>query len=160
MLNSVANRNYLSRPYFLSFLSLLLFTACSSLQSSTLANRAEQLVEEGRYDQAIESYRSHIERRLAASDRPEWENPYFYLLRVTDIELMNSRPNEALKACSEAAANGVERGLISDRYRAIAAWHIDHKELQRAFDILKTHRELDPLLFDAMLDRVGRALPP
>lgn len=144
----------------LLLLFLVLPTACSSLRNTTLADRAEQLAEEGKYDQAIESYRKHIERRLAASDRPEWENPYFYLLRVTDIELMNSRPTDALKACAEAEANDVERGLISDRYRAIASWHVEHGDLQRAFDILKEHRELDPLLFDAMLDRIGRALTP
>lgn len=131
---------------------------CSSLRNASLPHQAEQLIQQEQYDQAIETYRRHIEARLAASGRPEWENPYFYLLQIADLQLKTARPKEALESCVEAERQGVENALLSDRYRAIAAWHIEHGNLQAAFDILKRYRNRDPLLFDSMLDRVGRAL--
>lgn len=131
---------------------------CSPLRATSLAERGEQLTEEKRYTEAIDAYRQHIEVRQLASARPEWENPHFYLLRIVDLELAASRPEEALKSCREAEAQGVERALVTDRYRAIATWHLEHGNLDPAFEILKQYRDRDPLIFDSMLDRVGRAM--
>jgi len=123
-----------------------------------LADQAEQLTKEGKYTEAIDTYRKHIQARLDESTRAEWENPYFYLLRVIDLQLKMEQPNEALRTCREAELQGVDYTLISDRYRAVAGWYEGHGHLDSAFQVLKTNRERDPLLFDAMLDRIGRAL--
>jgi hypothetical protein len=137
---------------------LLLTVGCSSFGSPSLAEQAERLAEESRTEDAIEAYRRHIEQRLNTSGRPDWENPYFYLLRIADLQLTMSKPDEALKTCVEAESKGVETSLLSDRYRAIAAWYIDHGDLQASFELLRRYRDRDPLLFDSMLDRVGRSL--
>jgi hypothetical protein len=131
---------------------------CTTLGSSSLVDQAEQLTEGGRYLDAIDTYRNHIQERLDDSARPDWENPYFYLLRIVDLQLKQERPQDALRTCREAEQQGIDLALISDRYRAIAIWYEEHGDLSAAFEILKSHREKDPLLFDAMLDRVGRAI--
>lgn len=131
---------------------------CTTLGGSSLADQAEQLTEGGRYFDAIDTYRKHIQERLDDSARPDWENPYFYLLRIVDLQLKQERPQDALRTCREAEQQGIDLTLISDRYRAIATWYEEHSDLSAAFEVLKSHREKDPLLFDAMLDRVGRAI--
>jgi tetratricopeptide (TPR) repeat protein len=132
---------------------------CGLLRSSTnAAQQAEELTQQGNYEEAISLYREHIQDRLAVTNRAEWENPYFYLLRIGDLHLRMEQPQAALDAYQEAEAHDIETGLISDRYRAVANWYIAHAQLQAAFDVLKKYRERDSLLFDAMLDRVGRAL--
>lgn len=141
-------------------LCVALFVSGCGLLSKPInsANQAEEFTQQGQYEEAIALYRAHIEDRLAVSNRAEWENPYFYLLRIGDLYLRMEQPQAALDAYREAEANKVEESLISDRYRAVAHWYIEHGQLQAAFDLLKTYRGKDSLLFDAMLDRVGRSL--
>jgi hypothetical protein len=110
-----------------------------------MVDHAEELLANSHHKEAIVAYRNHIQNRLAAADRPEWENPHFYLLRIADIELEMGEPVQALETCT-------------DRYRAIANWYIERRELDSAFKLLQKHRQRDPLLFDAMLDRVGREI--
>jgi hypothetical protein len=136
----------------------LYLLSCTSLRNGSLVDRAEQLAKECRYTEAIDTYRKHIEERLDESARPEWENPNFYLLMIVDLQLKMAKPENALRTCSEADQQGIEPALISDRYRAIATWYEERGDLADAFDVLKNYRERDPLLFDAMLDRVGRAI--
>jgi hypothetical protein len=143
---------------FLRALTCAFLMSCSSLGNGPSLNRAEQLAQEGRYSEAIATYREHIQERLNEPGRPEWENPNFYLLRIIDLQLKLAQPDDALRTCLEAEQRGIESSLISDRYRAIATWHEQRGDLHTAFEVLKTHRERDPLLFDAMLDRVGRTL--
>ncbi len=146
------------QTFHLLFITCLCLISCASLGNGSMVIQAEQLTEEGRYTEAIGTYRKHIQERLDDSTRPEWENPYFYLLRIIDLQLRMERPADALSSCREAEKQGVESILISDRYRAVASWHEQHGNLEAAFEVLKSNRERDPLLFDAMLDRIGRAL--
>jgi tetratricopeptide (TPR) repeat protein len=140
-------------------IALMSCSACSSwLASSPELYRAEELSQQERHQDAIAAYREHIEDRLTESKRPEWENPYFYLLRIGDLQLRLDDPTEALKSYEQAEEQKVEASLISDRYRAVAHWYIERDRLQEAFDLLQKYRDRDSLLFDAMLDRVGRAL--
>ncbi len=99
-----------------------------------------------------------MEYRATLSEKPADENPSFYLLIIGDILLRQDKIDEAVKAYADADASKVHPGLISDRYRTAAHWYETHEQLEKAVEILKAHRELDPLLFDAMLDRVSREL--
>ncbi|MFM1847507.1 MAG: hypothetical protein RL417_981 [Pseudomonadota bacterium] len=117
---------------------------------------AEESTRRGDISTAIESYRSHIAFRLTISDRPTWENPSFYELMIGDLELRRGDVAAALSAFERAEAAGIEQGLVSDRYRAAGAWlELNGREME-ALDLLKKYRERDPLLFDAMLDRIAK----
>lgn len=142
------------------FKALTIITLGFSLGCATLnrASKADELASQSRYPEAIELYREHMRVRLADNHRPDWENPHFYQLSIADLELRNLRPEDAIKACDEALASGVDQRLVSDRYRAIARWYQERGEFQKAFDLLSAHRGLDPLIFDAMLDRIGREM--
>jgi hypothetical protein len=144
----------------------LLLTGCS-IRSEDL-HRAEVLAREGRYDEAIAAYREHMQSRLQVTDRPEWENPYFYLILIGDVQLSRGDPLAALTlyqeaelklaSCQDPEAKSFHESLLSDRYRAVATWYMKHDQLQQALELLQRHRARDPLIFDAHLDRVARTL--
>jgi hypothetical protein len=140
-----------------SITTILLLSACVRYSSPTL-EEAEQLSREGRYDEAISGYRRHMEERLALENRPEWENPYFYLLLIGDIELGRNDVAASLRSYEEAERHGVHQTLISDRYRSVARYHEERGELEAARKVLETYRTRDPLLFESMLDRIARKL--
>jgi tetratricopeptide (TPR) repeat protein len=133
-----------------------LLAGCFS--SSDRVQRAEELSRQGDYDAAIALYREHMEARLAIEDRPEWENPYFYLLLIGDVQLGRGEPEAALQTYEEAERQKVEPTLISDRYRAVGRWYEEHGQLQKALEELSKYRDRDPLLFDVMLDRIAKKL--
>jgi tetratricopeptide (TPR) repeat protein len=137
--------------------SLIGLLGCFSQGSENL-RLADELSREGKYEAAIDAYRKHMEYRLSITNRPEWENPYFYLLLIGDEYLHRGAPVKALEQYQEAERKEVHPTLISDRYRAVARWYEEHGELQRALDVLKQFRDRDSLLFDAMADRVARTL--
>lgn len=142
-------------------LMILLWTGvagCTRLGGGTKLELAEQLLRENRHEDAIAAYRAHIENRLAISDRPEWENPQFYLLVIGDVYLGQGDITNALACYDQAAKEGIHPSLISDRYRSTAKWYEDRNQLKEAMEVLKQHRELDTLLFDAMLDRIAKTL--
>jgi tetratricopeptide (TPR) repeat protein len=140
--------------------SIILLTAssCSLSSSASSVDHAEELVADGRYEEAIEMYSNHIEERLAEPSKPEWENPYFYLLAIGDIQLRMGQPTQALASFNEAEQHKVEQPLIADRYRSVAIWYEEHEQLDKAFEVLKTYRDRDSLIFDTMLDRLARRL--
>lgn len=131
---------------------------CFSVNGPETLSRADELTREGKYDEAIAAYEEHIQDRLADISRPEWENPYFYLLNIGDIELARNEPEKALKQYEEAEAKGIALTLVSDRYRAVATWFESRGELQKALEVLTRYQSKDPLLFDSMLDRIAREL--
>lgn len=104
------------------------------LGSATHLERAEALSSDGRYEEAIEEYRMHIDHRLALENRPDWENPYLYYLIIGDLELNRGRPEEALRAYEAAESRGVDAPLVSDRYRYAASWFERRGELERALE--------------------------
>ena len=119
---------------------------------------AEEFTRKADYDSAIRAYRRHISSRLSDSDRPEWENPWFYLLLIGDLQLRQSHPDEALTTYLQAASRGIHESLISDRVRMVASWHEAKGQIGEAMAILSAHKALDPLLFDASLDRLAKEL--
>jgi predicted Zn-dependent protease len=100
----------------------------------------------------------HVEDRLADKDRPEWENPYFYYLIIGDIKLRDNKVKEALASYEFAEAKKIDVQLVSDRYRYVAQWYEKQGKPDLAMEVLKKYRERDPLLFDAVLDRVAREI--
>ncbi len=149
-----------------------LFLAAASLAACSLGSdelrRAEELTKEGRYDEAITAYKEHMESRLEVTDRPEWENPYFYLILIGDVQLSRGELPAALTiyeeaesklaSCQDPEAKKFHETLLSDRYRAVASWYAEHEQHEKALEILRRYRHRDTLIFDAHLDRVARAL--
>jgi len=136
---------------------IILF-GCSYGRGSLNLSEAEEQLRLKNYDQAIASYRAHIERRLAVKDRPSWENPHFYLMLIVDIELARNNIEGAEKALTEAQEKGVDATLIADRWRSFANWFEQRGRPREALHLLQTHRELDPLLFDSALDRLAKKI--
>ena len=117
---------------------------------------AERLMREAKYGEAIAEYRAHIQHRLSIKKRPEWENPYFYLLMIGDLQLNQNDQAAALQSYEEAEKQGVEKSLVSDRYRYVATWHEQHGRIREAMSILVQYRDRDTLLFDVILDRLAK----
>ena len=132
-------RSLLAREIRLVLLGALLF-GCSS-QGSDRLRHAEELSRQGRYKEAIEEYRAHMEARLAVANRPEWENPYFYLLLIGDVYLGKGEIERALTSYEDAEKNGVHEALVSDRYRSVAARYEEKGDLKKAFDKLPVNEE-------------------
>ena len=141
----------------ISSLAIFVISGCFSSGPSELLN-AEQFTTDEKHDEAIAAYRRHISNRLEVTDRPEWENPHFYLLNVGDIELTRGNVDKALASYEEAEREKVDPPLVADRYRAVASWYEEHGQLAKALEILTKYRDKDPLIFDSMLDRIAREL--
>jgi hypothetical protein len=99
-----------------------------------------------------------MQYRLHVENRPDWENPYFYLLLIADIQLGQGHVDEAIASVELAEQNKVDRFLISDRYRAAASWYERQGRLPEAAAVLSRYRDRDPELFDSMLDRIGKVI--
>lgn len=119
---------------------------------------AEHFSREEKFDEAIAAYRKHMRYRLSLMDRPEWENPYLYLLMIGDLQLNQGKPEEALASYQLAEKNKVDNALVSDRYRYLASWYEKKGDYDTAIEILTTYRDRDELLFDVMRDRMAKAL--
>lgn len=149
-------------PVFIA-LSLFYTTGCISLGLGKLGEPdylrdAEELLRQGQNAQAISKYEQHIKYRLALETRPQWENPYFYYLLIGDIYLRDSNVDKALESYETAENNRVESVLVSDRYRYVANWYEQKGEADNALKILERYQDRDPLLFDAMMDRIAKEI--
>lgn len=126
--------------------------------SSDRLSRAESLSSQNKFDEAIDLYREHMSERIKVKDKPEWENPYFYLLLIGDLQLRKGDAEEAVVSYLEAEREKIDASLISDRLRAVAKSYEDKGELQKAIDFLREYRDRDPLLIDSVLDRLARKI--
>ncbi|MCB0320801.1 MAG: hypothetical protein KDD60_07725 [Bdellovibrionales bacterium] len=117
---------------------------------------AERYQRKKQYSLARTSYLHHIQARLSVKDKPEWENPHFYYLLIGDLFLSEADIPEALKSYDMARKNGVDIGLVSDRYRLVANSLAKNGDFDGAIEILNTYHDYDPLLFDMMRDRLAR----
>ena len=124
----------------------------------TRARYAQKLSEAGMDDEAIAQYRLHITERLKDPSRPADENPYFYEILIGDIYLRQDKPVEAEDCFNIAREKQVAAPFIIDRMRQLGAWYENHNQLETARDTLKRYRELDTLLFDFDIDRIGKKI--
>ena len=141
-----------------SLLPFVLIALASCTPSSDSITYAEELSRKGNYASAILAYHEHIALRLKITDRPSWENPYFYLLVIGDLELKQGKTEEAFATYELAEKNGVDVLLVSDRYRYIATRFEEDGKLREALSVLTKYRDRDPMLFDLMLDRIAKKL--
>ena len=117
--------------------------------------QADRLARDGKYDEAIDLYRKHLETRLAAPNRPDWDNPYIYLLDIGDMHLKKGEPENAIKYYELAEQHKVEAEYVTDHLRGVALWYEERGLRLEALQYLKKYRRRDPLMFDLMLDRIA-----
>lgn len=129
------------------------FSADAAPSQGELArSRAEQ----GKADEAIALYRSHMQQRLDDKRRPEDENPYFYHLMIGDLYLRTGRAEQAKENYLVAKDRSVSKELVADRLRQLAARYAEDKQFESAFSVLQEFRELDPPAFDSDINTVNR----
>ena len=157
MLESKAAVSWI-RFTLLSAVFILLCSCFSGFRRYELLERAEEYSRQGKSDLAIETYRLHIRTRLALPKRPAWENPYFYLLAIGDIQLKDGSFDQALASFELAEQNGVDKLLVSDRYRLVAGLYEKQGKRSEAIAILTRYRDRDPFFFDLIRDRIAKAL--
>lgn len=143
--------------YIIFLLTTFCLPSCLLFSSTSQLQKAEEFSRQKKYAEAISAYRTHMQERLQIKDRPEWENPYFYLILIGDIELGTDKPEDALNSYLEAEEKKVDLYLVSDRIRSVCRWYEEKGEFDKAIEILLRYRDQDSLLFEAMLDRLNKA---
>lgn len=119
-------------------------------------HNAEEFEKENRFDDAIAEYRLHMDSIKEREHKETWDNPSFYRLKIGDLKLQKSLPEEALQEYLLAEKEGIQSESISYRIREVAKWYRDKDELDKAFELLSSYRSRDPLLFNALLDDIAR----
>ena len=138
--------------------TLTLLTSCILFEGESYKQQADELRKSEDYDEAIRAYKKHIEHRLKINPRPDWDNPYIYLLDIGDIYLQQGQVEEALAEYERAEKKGVKQAYCNDRYRAVALYYEERGELKKSLEILQKYRDKDTFLIDLMLDRLARKL--
>jgi tetratricopeptide (TPR) repeat protein len=140
----------------------LSFLLCACSIPSHPTEVAEERLKTGDFSGARKILELHMADRLSIANRPDWENPYFYLLRIGDIELEQNNIAAAEKLYLEAEDKGVTPQLVTDRLMNVARIYEDSGELEKAIEFLKKYRNRDSLLMNSMLDRLvrSRAISP
>ena len=131
------------------------FFSCTT-NPSVHYDKAKEAKDKKEYENAIYEYWNHINKRLAIKNRPDWENPYIYLLDIGDIYVEQGDIANATKYYEMAEEKGVKQGFVNDRYRFIASWYEEKGELDKAIEQLKKYQDRDPELFNLMLDRIAK----
>jgi tetratricopeptide (TPR) repeat protein len=148
------------------FIVLCVFAGCSltGIRHSELPNdisyshaeAAEKLRKRGKYQAAIEEYQKHIQARLENTDKEKDENPYFYYLLIGESYLRMEKLDKAEESYRQALEKSVNVTLVADGFRQIAQTYERRGDYDAAIDILRKHRELDDLLYDAQIDRIHK----
>ena len=122
------------------------------------AQRAQQLRQEGKFEEAITEYRLHMELRRKDAHRPPDENPAFYELLIGDVYLDANSPLEAEESYQRASDADVHGDLVNFKFRHLGQWYESQGNLEKAIQILKKYRDRDPLMFDYDIDRLHKAM--
>lgn len=135
------------------------FLGCFQHQSGrSMREQADTLSKRQQYDEAIEAYWKHIRLREGVENKPDWENPYIYLLDIGDIYLAMSNFEKALETFELAETKGVKPGYVNDRLRYVGTLYEEQGELHKAIEHLQKYRDRDEILFDLMLNRLARQI--
>jgi len=137
---------------------LILSLVSCTMRQPSLANQADKLRKAGKYQEAISYYEDHMTNRLELKDKPSNENPYFYLVLIADCYLDLNDFESAKAKYLEAKEHKVFKDLVSDRIRKLAEIKAKEKDYETALDLLREHRDLDPLLFDGRLDELHKEM--
>lgn len=139
--------------------SLLCGTSCGIFtKMPTVLESADQARKDGRFQEAIQLYKQHLQTRLNTSWKIKNENPYFWLLTVGDVYLQAGDPVKAQLAYDQARTQNVDLPLLVDRYLSLATWYKEHGNTKEAIAILTEYRSLDTLLFNGELDTISKEL--
>lgn len=142
--------------------SIVIFTFfnCSIIFSSCAFKNYRQLAQEaqssGETELAISLYKEHIQQRLTAKDRPEWENPWFYYLVIGDIFLKNGDIDKAVIYYIEAEKKGVKTEYVTDHIIRIALHYEEKEQYSEALKHLQNYKDRDPDFFNLIMDRIAR----
>lgn len=140
----------------MKYILILFLLACSNYTSHQ--TKAKTHIQDKDYQKAIQEYEKHIEARLAVKNRPDWENPYIYLLDIGNIYLEQNNIEKALKYYEEAEAKNVTQGYVNERYLVVGKIYEKQGQLEQAVAHLAKYRERDPELFNLVLDRIAKEL--
>lgn len=144
---------------FLFIFFLLGLSACTLLEKEeSLVEKADRLRADGLYQDAIQLYREHMTNRMVNPTRQSWENPHFYLLSIGDTYLEEGDPVRALQNYELALNSGVSEKLVTDRILSLASWFEQHDQPEQGIRLLESHKNLDSLLFNAVIDRLNRQI--
>lgn len=138
-------------------LFFLILSSCSS-ELNNHKTSAEEYAKSKKYTEAIAAYQKHIDARLKVKKRPEWENPYIYLLDIGDIYLEQGDVESALKNYELAEKRDVKQAYVNEHYRAVAAWYEKNGDLKKSLQILKDYSDRDPELFNMIMDRIAKQI--
>lgn len=138
----------------LGLIPSLLLAACLFSDRLSHARIAEQLRAEKKYSEAIAEYERHIEARLVAPGKDQDENPYFYKLLIGDVYLESGELKMAEKSYIEAVDKGVDKQVASSKMRGVSDKLVELGKSDEAMELLRRHRELDPLMSDLEIDRI------
>lgn len=119
---------------------------------------AQRLRADGKKKEAITEYEAHLRERLQSRHRLPSENPYFYKTLIGDLYLELENPEAAQRTYDEARTNNVEPELLIERYCRLAAFYTERRNFEKALALLRSYRVLDPIVFDAEIDKTHRAL--
>ena len=136
---------------------IILLASCSTPPPSHY-QKGEKYRKQEKYEKAIEAYQLHINQRLAVKNRPEWENPYIYLLDIGDIYLSTNQPEKAREHYELAEQKEVKSSYVNDRYRHLARWHEEQGMLYESILELNRYKDRDPDLFNLILDRIAKKI--
>ncbi|HMO02016.1 MAG TPA: lysophospholipid acyltransferase family protein [Oligoflexia bacterium] len=162
----LSTRNYLDKikrsalnlAAALSFFAIIAIFPLGCSGNPNNLKLAEEYAAKKEWSKAIRHYYAHINDRNLVKNRPDWENPYFYLIAIGDIHLEEKKYKLALDRYLEAEAKGIPQTLVTDRIRLIAAKLKDDGALKDAFEHLKKFKDRDSLIFDGLLDSLAKQI--
>ncbi len=120
------------------------------------AKKAESLSSVGKYLEAIQHYKKHIENRFRDSRRLPNENPRFYNLYIGDLYIKLDRPAEAEEQYALALREEVDSKLVADRVIRLSRYFVTKGRYAQAIALLRKNRELDPDAFDSEIDETHK----
>lgn len=154
--------------YILIIYLFIVTTGCSSkyfVQDDTYSNNpiyraeyAEKLVNDSKFDQAIEEYKKHIDilrdlKRQNKASEEEIAIAYYYY-KISEIYLKLNNIDEAIAYNKIAEDLKLDKIFVINQYVKIANYLELHDRRYEAIELLKSKLDLDIDLFNYEIDRI------